>query len=397
MDKAEMDKVMDKWLEKANENIGEVRTHKTIGPYPVNVDDYYGQPMNEWVTTDSIKHFASGMGDRNPLWWNEDYAKKTKWGGIIGPPTFVDWVAAPYTCRKVRSPFEHGFVGLPTGPNRKMFEVIRPGDRIKVVDKWLGMKEIKTKDERFRFFISTEERTYTNQKKQTVAIINANWGILATYVEAKTLGKLFGGAGRERKKITNEEREAIIKGYETETRRGYDTLFWEDVKVGEEVNLHTVGPLTAWDTAAFLEAIPGRAIAFDDEWERIKTDFQFSWLDPNLNAWTTGGEGHFRDGGGHSHMITGGYSFGFGGQQEGLICRAICNWMGDDGFVKKMDSQFRAPSTWSDLLITKGKVTNKSVESDEHLVNLEFRCETKDATLLTSSKVTVLLPSRKSY
>jgi len=396
MEKSKMDPILDKWLEKANENIGEIRTHKTVGPFPINILDYYGQQMNEWATTDSIKHFATGMGDRNPLWWNEDYAKKTKWGGIIAPPTFIDFFAAPYTTRKFPSPVEHGFVGLPAGPNRRMFKVIRPGDRIKVVDKWLGMKERKSKDERYRIFISTEERTYTNQNDEIVSIANANWITLATYVDAKTLGTLFAGGGRPRHKLTDEERDAIIRGYNEETRRGSDTLFWEEVAVGEEVNLHTVGPLTAWDTAAFLEAVPGRAIAFDLEWERIKTDYQFSWLDPNTNAWTTGGEGHFRDGGGHSHMVTGGSAFGFGGQHEGLICRAICNWMGDDGFVKKLDSQFRAPATWSDLLIVKGKVTGKSIEGNEHLVDLEFHCENRDGLLITFSKATVLLPSRNT-
>ena len=28
------------------------------------------------------------MGDMNPLWRDEEYAKKTRWGGIIAPPAF---------------------------------------------------------------------------------------------------------------------------------------------------------------------------------------------------------------------------------------------------------------------------------------------------------------------
>lgn len=393
MEKSEVDKKLDEYLEKANKNIGETRDHKgKLGPYPINILDYYGQQHNEWVTTDSIRHFACGFGDRNPLWWNEDYAKKTKWGGIIAPPTFIDFIAAPYTCRKIPTPLEWGLVGLPAGPSRKMFKEIRPGDRIQVFDKWLGVKERKVKDERYRFFISSEERTYKNQKDEIVAIVIANWGILATYAPAPTMGTLFAGSDlRKRHRLTDEERDAIVRGYDEETRRGSDKLSWEDVAVGEEVNLHSVGPLTAWDTAAFLEAIPGRAIAFDTEWERIKTDFNFSWLDPELNAWMTGGEGHLRDGGGHSKMITGGAPFGFGGQQEGLISRAICNWMGDDGFVKRMDSQFRAPVVWGDVITTKGKVTNKSVEGGEHLVDLELHCENHNGLVLTKSSATVVL------
>jgi acyl dehydratase len=36
-----------------------------------------------------IRHFADGLGDTNPLWTDEEYAKRTKWGGIIAPPCFL--------------------------------------------------------------------------------------------------------------------------------------------------------------------------------------------------------------------------------------------------------------------------------------------------------------------
>lgn len=395
MDKAQIDKKIDEYIENGNKNIGEIRNHEgKLGPFPINPLDYYGQQMNEWVTTDAIRHFACGFGDRNPLWWDENYAKQTKWGGIIAPPTFIDWVAAPYTCKKLTSPLEWGFVGLPVGPSRKNYKEIRPGDRIKVVDKWMGVKERKTKDDRYRFLITSEERTYTNQNKEVVAVVIANWGVLATYAPAPTLGTLFSGSGtRTRLKLTDEEQKDIIRGYESETRRGSEKLLWKTVTEGDEVNLHPVGPLTSWDTAAFLEAIPGRAIAFDAEWDRIRTDFAFSWLDPNLNAWTTGGEGHLRDNGGHSKMITGGPSFGFGGQQEGLISRAVTNWMGDDGWIKSMSSQFRAPIVWGDVVYVQGKIVKKYTEGNESLVDLEVSAHTRDKLVLTKSAITVVLPN----
>ncbi|MFS0780391.1 MaoC family dehydratase N-terminal domain-containing protein [Bacillus sp. 1P06AnD] len=35
-----------------------------------------------------IKQFAQAIGDRNPLYIDEEYAKQTPYGGIIAPPTF---------------------------------------------------------------------------------------------------------------------------------------------------------------------------------------------------------------------------------------------------------------------------------------------------------------------
>src|SRR5579863_321123 len=47
---------------------------------------------NSAVTEDAIWHFAQGVGDDNPLWWDRSYAASTRWGQMFAPPTFL------YTC-----------------------------------------------------------------------------------------------------------------------------------------------------------------------------------------------------------------------------------------------------------------------------------------------------------
>jgi len=41
------------------------------------------------VTRDSIRHNAHGIGDDNALWCDPDYAARTKYGGLVAPPSFV--------------------------------------------------------------------------------------------------------------------------------------------------------------------------------------------------------------------------------------------------------------------------------------------------------------------
>lgn len=36
-----------------------------------------------------IKEFAAAIGDDNPVYYDPEYAKKTKFGGILAPPTFT--------------------------------------------------------------------------------------------------------------------------------------------------------------------------------------------------------------------------------------------------------------------------------------------------------------------
>lgn len=205
---------------------------------------------------------------------------------------------------------------------------------------------------------------------------------------------LPGLAGKDGNSRT--KRDAVYRGYDTETRRGANTLFWEDVNVGEEIKPLVVGPINSWDVAAFLVAAPGRAMAFDIEWERIKSDFGLAWFDPVLNVWKPGGEAHLRDDAGPTVAVSGGYAFDLGGHLEWLISRMIGNWMGDDGFLRKCQVQFRAAPIQGDIIHTKGKVTNKSVQGDEHLVDLEVGCENQDGMMIVPGRATVQLRSRNN-
>lgn len=49
------------------------------------------QPTVMEVEKGAIKRFADSVADYNPLFWNEDYACNTRWGGTIAPPGFFGW------------------------------------------------------------------------------------------------------------------------------------------------------------------------------------------------------------------------------------------------------------------------------------------------------------------
>src|SRR5229473_2369056 len=58
------------------------------------------------ATRDAIYHLALAIGDLSPLYLDEDYAKKTRWGSLIAPPIIVNSMD---TLRAV------GSAGLPEG------------------------------------------------------------------------------------------------------------------------------------------------------------------------------------------------------------------------------------------------------------------------------------------
>ena len=43
------------------------------------------EPYNQW----SVTRYLASVGDDNPLYWDEQYAAGTRWGGVIAPPRML--------------------------------------------------------------------------------------------------------------------------------------------------------------------------------------------------------------------------------------------------------------------------------------------------------------------
>jgi len=91
-------------------------------------------PFTVEVEKGAIRKFAEALGDPNPLFSDEEYARKSTYGGMIAPPTF------PTTFRGERPDvqFDRTKPPLFAGQEYEYFRAIKPGDRItcrtKVVD-----------------------------------------------------------------------------------------------------------------------------------------------------------------------------------------------------------------------------------------------------------------------
>jgi len=233
---AEQNRLIDEWVAERNKHIGEI-TIPQLGEWPPNLDNFYGTQLNEWVTKDLIRHYAESMGDRNPLFRSEDYARETIWGGIIAPPMILDGIGhhAPLKFEPEQWGKFNSFGMYHEEENCEWFQIMRPGDRIRIVQKFLGLREVETKlPKPTREFSNIIRRWFINQREETVAIVDY---IMPFWINRPEGSPEFPYEGycRERRRLTNEERDAICHAYDNEKRRGADTLFWEDVVVGKEM------------------------------------------------------------------------------------------------------------------------------------------------------------------
>jgi acyl dehydratase len=151
--------------------------HKRTGTSPIKTHRYT-------VTARDIKRFAQSIGDTNPLYYDEDFARQTRFGTIVAPPLFCQGMTfedVPLSeLPKDLSPVELD-VDLPVtktlgGESRYTFyKYIRPGDVITVSSQ---VKDIEQKKGRSgTLFLVTVETCFTNQFGEPVA------KELATYVK----------------------------------------------------------------------------------------------------------------------------------------------------------------------------------------------------------------------
>jgi len=142
-----------------------------------------GIPSIFEVEKEAIRRFADSMGDTNPLYWDEEYAKKSKYGSIIAPPGFISapWFAgrskkrgqkgeaAPDETAGVRPAIIRAGFGriLDGGIEYDFYKAIKAGDTITSQSVIADITEREGRTGKMVFLIT--ETTYTNQDGEVVA------------------------------------------------------------------------------------------------------------------------------------------------------------------------------------------------------------------------------------
>ncbi len=117
------------------------------------------EPITHDVERGAIRLFAQAIGDPNPLFNDEKQARKTRFGGMIAPPTYI----------RLLMPREMPRVDIPNMPKRlldggsewEFYEPIRPGDRITVIARLADLRE--TEGRMGTMVVRVTEVRYINQ------------------------------------------------------------------------------------------------------------------------------------------------------------------------------------------------------------------------------------------
>ena len=121
-------------------------------------------PATMEVEKGAIRRFAEAIGDASPLWNDEVAARKTRYGGLTAPPTFLRSMRGV----QVNLPFELSFSRrLDGGSDWEYFQPVRPGDSITAVARIADLTERSGRLGTMVFMNTVT--TYRNQFDEVVA------------------------------------------------------------------------------------------------------------------------------------------------------------------------------------------------------------------------------------
>jgi acyl dehydratase len=202
------------------------------------------------VNADATRHFAYGYGDDNPLYCDPGYGKNTRWGGLIAPPNFTycmgENAAPPPTPEQKQELKGDPFAGLGSYQAAMEFEYYRPlraGDHCQVIRAQVGVED---KPSRFggRTAHVTHDFLYANGEGQVVTIQRGTWINAERHTSRERSGQK---PPLTFDPYTDEQLAEIDALYDTETRRGSETRYFEDVEIGAEIQPRVKGPLVVTD------------------------------------------------------------------------------------------------------------------------------------------------------
>jgi acyl dehydratase len=328
----------------------------------------------EAATRDAIRHWAHGIGDRNPHWA----------AARVAPPTIL------FAMDRIVSGYVGGLPGIHAMYGGTDFHWRRP---IREDDRLVGRSVLRPLEEKASAFarrsIKQTYRTTFVDDAGGVAAEADSWCFRTERDTARERQK-YAPAGPHR--YSDAELARIREAYRGESVRGSTPRHWEEVAVGEALPEIVKGPLTVTSIIAFVQGwgslyIRAHGLAFDlfDRHPALGIPNAFAVPEPPERV-------HWDEALARAVGVPGAYDYG--PERVAWLGHLVTNWMGDAGFLARLTVQVRRHNLIGDTTWCRGRVTGKDAGRGEvtlALVAVNQRDET-----IALGEATVSLPRRAS-
>lgn len=336
---------------------------------------------NDAATRDAIRQFAEGVGDDNPLYRDAAYARKTRWGCQLAPPSFLYAIDATIVAPKLP-----GVQWIYAGTRWRWYDAIREGDVIGV-DASLTEMEEKT-GRRFGLWV-LQKGEIVFRREDSGLICVAEGRVARTPRRTRSTKKDMAGA--EKKEKTVEEAPPYHPTLSVEPRRGSERRLWESLKVGDNLGPVAI-PLSldrifAWYTGAQGALHYGGAHGDGVRYRRRHDDYE---INAKTGAKDSAARGHFSSKEGKDVGMGGAYDVGL--QRIAWVIAFLTDWMGDDAHLAEADIDVIAPNLVGDITYILGRITDRWVDENT-FVAISIEGRNQSGKLTTTGHAVVALPS----
>jgi acyl dehydratase len=345
---------------------------------------------NDYASRIAVAKFAGGIGDINPLWTDPEYGKGSPFGASVAPPSFV------IGCF---SGIQFGWPGLGSFHSESQLSFERPiywGDEVHAACVYDGFDGPSPSSFAGRTVTDHFTNAYTNQRGERIATIR--WHVIN--FERGSAARRRTGDTRTKPALphrwTAKELVEIEARVLAERPRGAEPRFWEDVKVGDQLDVMTKGPIGLTDEIAFVAGggtpiprLKAHAAALHD----YQAHAAWSFRDPVTSALEPIYSVHYNLQA--ANAMSAEYQYDVGFQRQSWQIHHLTHWSGDEGWIKECKAQYRKFVYLSDVIELTGEVMEKSVDSDgEHVIAVRTVASNQRGETVMPGSAVIALPTR---
>jgi acyl dehydratase len=362
-------------------------------------------------SSSDIRRWVMAMDYPNPLHWDEEFAQKSKFGGLIAPQSIAVALDYGHGCQPAcvgRIPGSHlifggeewWFYGCP----------VRPGDTLFQERRFHDFKVTETKFAGPTMF----SRGDTIHRNQHGVLVAKERSTAIRYLVAESEKRnMYENMLAPKKRWTAAEIAVVDKvrdDWLMSNRLGISPHF-EEVKVGDKLPRRVLGPhsIASFTTEyrAFVFNIWGafrwvKPAGVEDPWvnqdpgwvEGFGFDEEGAKFDPRKRdgLYVGPSRGHVDDS--KASEIGMARAYGYGATMGAWATDYLAFWAGHDGFVRHVKSSFRGPAFEGDVTYCDGEVIAKEADSvfGMPVVTVKLRMTNQDGGVLVDATAEVELP-----
>lgn len=362
-------------------------------------------------SSSDIRRWVMAMDYANPLHWDEEFARKSKFGGLVAPQS----IAVALDCGHGVQPACVGHIPgshLIFGGEEWWFSGVhvRPGDKLFQERRFHDYKIVDTKFAGPTMF-SRGDTKHTNQSGVVIARERST-AIRYLVSEAEKRGMYQQQLTPVKRWSEPELREvARIRHAWIMSGRDGASPQLEKVCIGDKLPKRVLGPhsiasftteyrafvFNAWGAYHWVipEGVEDPWVNQDAGWvSGFKLDYEAAKIDPRYydGLYTGPSRGHID--GDKASEIGMARVYGYGATMGAWVTDYLSYWAGHDGCVRHVKSRFAGPAWEGDVTYFEGEVTGKEGETElgVPLVSVSVKLANQDGAPLVDAVAKIELP-----